>query len=158
MTEDIRNIFIPHIHEDDEGLRQIKQLVRDHGMTLRDSSITADKPNEATNPDYIKYEILAPHIRWASVIVVYVSPDTKGSDWVNWEIEYAHKLGKRIVGIWEWGSKDCELPEALDRYADAVVGWNGESIIDAIDGKSSEWFEQDGARQDRRPIPRHSCR
>ena len=157
MTEDTRNIFIPHIHEDDEGLRQIKKLVSEHGMTLRDSSITADKPNAATNPDYIKYEILAPHIRWASVVVVYVSPDTKDSDWVNWEIEYAQKLGKRIVGIWEWGSKDCELPEALDRYAHAIVGWNGESIVDAINGDSDEWFKQDGDRQDRRSIPRHSC-
>ena len=158
MAEDTRNVFISHIHEDDEGLAQVKDLAQKHGMILRDSSITADKPNAASNPDYIKNRILAPHIQWASVLVVYVSPDTKDSDWVDWEIEYAHKLGKRIVGVWEWGSKDCELPEALDRYGDAVVGWNGENIIDAIDGNSNQWVRQDGRSQDRRPIPRHSCR
>ena len=118
MPDDTRNVFISHIHEDDEGLTRIKNLTQKHGMTLRDSSITADKPNAASNPGYIKSQVLAPHIRWAGALVVYVSPDTKYSEWVDWEIEYAHKLGKRIVGVWEFGSKDCELPEALDRYGD----------------------------------------
>ena len=157
MQDDTRNVFISHIHEDDEGLARIKNLTEKHGMTLRDSSITADKPNTASNPGYIKSQILAPHIRWAGVFVVYVSPDTKHSEWVDWEIEYAHRLGKRIVGVWEYGSKDCELPEALDRYGDAIVGWHGESIIDAINGESDGWFDQDGRNRDRRPIPRHSC-
>ena len=157
MSKDIRNVFISHIHEDDEGLRRIKDLAQRHGLTVRDSSITSDKPNAAHNPDYIKSSILAPHIRWASVLVVYVSPDTKKSDWVNWEIEYAHKQGKRIVGIWEWGAKDCELPDALDRHGDAVVGWNGESIVDAIGGKSDRWYKPDGSKQDYRSIDRYSC-
>ena len=116
-------------------------------MMCRDASITTDKFNAATNESYIKYQILAPRINWASVLVVYVSPDTKNSEWMNWEIEYAHKQGKRIVGVWERGARDCELPEALERYADAVVGWNGESIIDAIKGKSNTWYKQDGSGQ-----------
>ena len=157
MAKNIRNVFISHIHEDDEGLENLKGLVSKHGMTWRDASITADKPNAAKNPDYIKQEILAPGIRWASVLVVYVSPETKHSEWVNWEIEYAHKQDKRIVGVWEWGAKDCDQPKALDQYADAVVGWNGESIIDAINGDSNEWYRPDGSRQGYRPIARFSC-
>lgn len=132
MPEDIRNVFISHIHEDDKGLKNLKDLVQKGNMMCRDASITTDKFNSATDENYIKYQILAPRINWASVLVVYISPDTKDSKWVNWEIEYAHKQEKRIVGVWERGARDCELPEALERYADAVVGWNGESIIDAI--------------------------
>ena len=90
--------------------------------------------------------------------MVYISPETKNSDWVNWEIECAHREGKRIVGVWEWGAKGCELPEALDRYADAVVGWNGESIIDAINGNSNEWRKPDGAERDYQNIKRYACR
>ena len=118
-------------------------------------SLTPQKPRWQ---NYIKQEILAPGIRWAGVLVVYVSPYTQHSEWVNWEIEYAHKLGKRIVGVWEWGAKDCDLPEALDKYADAVVGWNGESIIDAINGDSNEWYKPDGSQHSYRHIPRYSCR
>ena len=131
---DIRNVFVSHIHEDDEGVARIKKVSERRGMTVRNGSITVGKFNSATNENYIKYQILAPRIRWASVLVVYVSPETKNSWWVDWEIEYAHKQGKRIVGVWEWGEKGCELPHALDLYADAMVGWNGESIVNSIDG------------------------
>ncbi len=156
--ERIRNVFISHIHEDDEGLTDLKNLVARHGLICRDGSITKGKFNEAHNEDYIKYQILAPRINWCSVLVVYISPDTKNSDFVNWEIDYAQKQGKRIVGVWERGAKDCELPEALDQYADAVVGWNGESIVDAINGDSNDWHQPDGSQHDYRGIKRFSCR
>ena len=158
MPDEIRNVFISHIHEDDEGLSRLKELAAQHGMICRDGSITTGKFNGASNEEYIKYEILKPRIEWAGTLVVYISPDTKNSDWVNWEIECAHKEGKRIVGVWEQGAKGCELPEALDRYADAVVGWNGESIVDAINGNSNEWREPDGAKRDYRKIKRYTWR
>ena len=157
MTQDLRNVFITHAHKDDEGLPRLKDLVARHGMICRDGSITTGKFNGASNEEYIKYGILKPRIEWASVLVVYISPETKNSDWVNWEIECAHREGKRIVGVWEWGAKDCELPEALERLGDAVVGWNGESIIDAINGTSDESYTQDGSKPSYRSIPRH-CR
>ena len=157
MPEQIKNVFISHIHEDDEGIDQIKNLASKHGMTVRNGSVTSDSPNSAEAENYIKYQILAPRIKWASVLAVYVSPDTKHSWWVDWEIEYAHKQGKRVVGVWAHGAKECELPKALDDYADAVVGWNGESIIDAINGKSDRWYKQDGSERGYRNIKRYSC-
>lgn len=157
MNGQNRNIFISHKHEDDDGLKDLKSLVKRHGMTWRDYSITKDNPNNAHNPDYIKSQILAPRIRQAGCLVVYVSKKTKNSDWVEWEIEYAHKQGKRIVGVWERGARDCDLPEALERYGNAIVGWNGESIIDAINGKANTWYNQDGSKQGYRNIKRYSC-
>ena len=158
MADDMRNVFISHIHEDDEGIDKIKGLAEKHGMTVRNGSVTSDRPNSATNEDYIKYQILAPRIRWSSVLVVYISPDTKHSWWVDWEIEYAHSQGKRVVGVWEWGAKECEVPEALKCHGDAVVGWNGESIVDAINGDSDDWRQPDGSAWDYRPIKRYACR
>ena len=157
MSEEIRNVFVPHIHKDDEGIRKIKDLAARHGLTLRDSSITSDKPNNARSEEYIKRQILAPHIKWAGTLAVYVTPDTHKSPWVNWEIQYAHRAGKRIVGIWAWGAKGCAVPETLERYGHAMVGWNGENIVDAITGKSDPWYQQDGSLPERRDIPRHSC-
>ncbi len=157
MSREIRNAFISHIHENDEGVGKIKELAQKAGLTVRNYSITSDKFNNAKSPEYIKYQILAPHIQACSVLVTYISRETKNSEWVNWEIEYAHKQGKRIVGVWERGAKDCELPEALELYADAIVGWNGESIVDAISGSSNEWRQQDGTEQDYRKIRRYSC-
>ena len=157
MPDETKNVFISHIHEDDEGLTKVKDLVANQGMQIRDSSITSDKPNRAKNPDYIKQEILKPQIEWAGTLVVYVSPDTWTSEWVNWEIEQAHKLGKRIVGVWAYGMKDCKIPEALEKYADAMVGWNGESIVNAITGKSEDWYQPTGEIGNYRPIRRYGC-
>lgn len=157
MAKQIKNVFISHIHEDDEGIDQIRSLTRKHGMTVRNGSVTSDSPNSAEAENYIKYQILAPRIKWASVLAVYVSPDTQHSWWVDWEIEYAHKQGKRVIGVWAHGARDCELPKALDDYADAVVGWHGESIIDAINGISDKWYKQDGAERGPRNIKRYSC-
>jgi hypothetical protein len=106
---------------------------------------------------YIKSQILAPQIDWAGTFLVYITPKTKGSSWVDWEIEYAAKQGKRIVGIWGHGDNNCEVPEGLRDYADAVVGWHGDRIIDAITGKLNEWDNPDGSRCAPRPIKRYSC-
>ncbi len=155
MAQEQRNVFISHIREDDEGLPRLKDLVARHGMNCRDGSITTGKFNNASNEEYIKHEILKPRIEWASTLVVYISSETKDSDWVNWEIEYAANEEKRIVGVWARGEKGCELPEALRQHGDALVGWNGESIIDAINGNSDKSYRQDGSEWDYQNIPRH---
>src|SRR5262245_41051793 len=122
MPEDTKNVFISHVHEDDDGLTKLKDLLSTKGMTIRDASIHKGKENDANAPAYIKSEILAPQINWAGVFIVYVTPATKDSIWVDWEINYAEKLGKRIIGVWGHGDNNCEMPEALEKYADAVVG------------------------------------
>jgi hypothetical protein len=152
----IKSVFISHVHEDDSGLGDLKSLLGKNGMTIRDYSINSDNPNNAKSEAYIKSEILAPRIRDAGAMIVYISPQTKESHYVNWEIEYAQKEGKRIIGVWAHGDKGCEVPEALAEYADAIVGWHGNSIIDAINGKDG-WEQPDGSPTGPREIKRYSC-
>lgn len=157
MADDMKNVFISHIHEDDAGLGKLKDLLKAKGLTIRDYSINADNPNNAKSEDYIKSEILAPRIQQSSTLVVYITPDTKDSEYVNWEIEYAQSKDKRIIGVWAQGENGCEVPEALNKYADAVVGWTGDNIIDAIDGKIDGWTNPDGTQCTPRQIKRYSC-
>lgn len=157
MADETRNIFISHVHEDDDGLGRLKELLGKKGFEIRDGSVNAEKPNDASNPDYIKSQILAPRIQWAGAMIVYISPQTRGSPWVDWEIEYANKMGKRIVGVWAHGAAECDVPDALDNYADAVVGWNGDRIIAAINGKVNDWQTSSGELRAARPIKRYSC-
>ena len=158
MSDQIKNVFVSHIHEDDKGLGEFKSLLEKNGMAIRDYSINSDNPNNAKSEDYIKSEILAPRIRDCGVMVVYISPDTKESKYVNWEIEYAQSQGKRIVGVWAHGEQGCDVPDALADYANAVVGWQGNRIIDAINGHINEWEEPDGNLIPPRDIKRYSCR
>ena len=99
MIDQPKNVFISHIHEDDATLKGLRDLLRRNGYEIRDGSIDSSKPNDATNADYIKSEILAPRIRWAGTFIVLISAKTHESRWVDWEIEYAHKQGKRIIGV-----------------------------------------------------------
>lgn len=158
MPNDLKNVFISHIHEDDAGLGKLKELLEKHGVTIRDYSIKKDNPNNARSESYIKAGILAPRIRQSGTLLVYISPETKDSPYVAWEIEYAQKLGKRIVGVWAHGENGCEVPEALDMYADAIVGWTGSRITDAIDGKVDGSYRPDGTPSAERRIARYECR
>ncbi|HHX4895443.1 TIR domain-containing protein [Acinetobacter baumannii] len=151
-----KNVFISHVHKDDHGLQKLKDLLGPKGLECRDSSIHTGKFNDATDENYIKTQILAPAIKWAGVFICYITPETKDSKWVNWEIEYAAKQGKRIVGVWEHGQKDCEIPQALSECGDALVGWNGDSIIDAINGLD-KWEKPDGSNCNSVPLKRHPC-
>lgn len=158
MADEIKHVFISHLHEDDEGLGNLKDLLAKSGMNVKDASIDSTSPNEAKSPEYIKSKILAPQIQWAGTFIVYISPKTKDSEWVDWEIKYALSQGKKIVGVWAHGSNECDLPDALEKYANAViVGWHGQSIIDAINGKNEDWERPDGGRSPRRAIEPHPC-
>lgn len=157
MAKETKNIFISHVHKDDAGLSDLKELLKKNGMEVRDSSVNSDKPNNAKSPDYIKSQILAPRIDWASTMIVYISPETKNSEWVNWEIERAHEQNKTIVGVWERGAHGCDVPEALDEYGHALVGWNANRIIDAVNGDYEQFEEPDGTPRPPRAIRRHPC-
>ncbi|MDM8000197.1 MAG: TIR domain-containing protein [Dehalococcoidia bacterium] len=137
---DKKNIFISHVHEDDDLLPKLKNLIGRAGMEVRDSSINSEKPNYATNLNYIKEKYLRPHIDWASTLVVLITRDTAQSEWVNWEIRYAIDQGKNVVGVFAQGATDADIPEELLKLGDAVVvGWQGDRVVDAINGKITGW-------------------
>lgn len=155
--DEIKNVFISHIHEDDDRLQPLKDLLSRAGVTVRDSSIRSENPNDARDEAYIKSEILAPAIDWASVVLILISPETQSSDWVNWEAEYGHTHDKRLIGVWDHGASECDVPEALTQFADAVVGWNADRIADAINGKINDWETSDGKERQPVAIARFNC-
>jgi len=136
---DKKNIFISHVHEDDALLPKLKDLISKAGMEVRDGSINSDKPNAASNEDYIKRDILAPRIQWASTLVVLITHDTAQSAWVNWEIKYAIEQGKNVVGVYAQGATDADIPEELAKHAAAIVGWQSDRVVDAINGSITGW-------------------
>lgn len=153
---DQHNIFISHRHEDDALVDRLKNLLTARGCEVRDSSIYSATPNSAQAEGYIK-KLLADCIRWAGKVIVIVSSETKNHEWVDWEIEYANSYpDKRIIGVWAPGADQCDLPTPLADYADAMVSWNAEEIIDAING-ADNWQAPDGSPGPERAISRVGC-
>ena len=141
--EKTRNVFISHFHDDDEHVHKLKDLLAEKGYQLKNSSIDSTKPNQATNPEYIR-RLLRLRIQWSGTTIVLIGPHTHTREWVDWEIEQAHKKGKRIVGVYINGASDADVPENFKLYGDALVGWTGEKIIGAIEGTINNWENPDG--------------
>jgi MTH538 TIR-like domain (DUF1863) len=158
MADKIRNVFVSHVHADDDRISEMKSLLAVKGFSMRDYSITNDKPNQAKNEDYIKNQILAPQIKACSTMVVIITPKTAASSWVQWEIEYAAKNGIPIVGVYAHGDNGCKLPEGLEDYAKTIVGWNGDKIIDAIESDTPPPSEKpDGSPAPVRQVAKANC-
>lgn len=150
------NVFISHRHEDDRLISDLKDLLAAQGCEVRDSSVNASTPNQAKDPAYIK-SILGARMQWAGKILVIVSPQTKDHEWVDWEIRYANRHPeKSIIGVWAPGADNCDLPEALERHADALVPWDGAAVAAALDG-AGPWQLPDGAAAGLRRIKKVAC-
>lgn len=120
------------------------------------SSIDSTKSNDAHNEEYVK-SLLRPRIEWAGTLICLIGDKTATREWVNWEVEYAAKEGKNIVGVFLHGASESDIPESITEHADSIVSWNGDKIIDAIEGNNN--FEKpDGSpRSPITNIPRTEC-
>ncbi len=138
----IKNVFISHHHKDDALVDKMTSLLSKNGCEIRNSSIRAKPANqERLDKGLVKEKTIERLLRmkmsWAGTVSVLVGKETHTRPWVNWEIKEAQRQGKNIVGVYEQGLKDkVELPEALKSYGTSQVGWNAESIINAVNGNS----------------------
>lgn len=88
--------------------------------------------------------LLRMKMRWASQLIVVIGKETHSRPWVDWEIAAAHKLGKPIIGVYENGLSDnVEIPDNLEKYGTAIVGWRSDSIINALNN-NSDFQNHDG--------------
>lgn len=142
MTDKIKNVFVSHHHKDDASVDGLTNMLSGKGYQLRNSSIRVKPENQSridnkqVSDNTIK-RLLRMKMRWASQVIVVIGKETHQRDWVNWEIETAHRLGKPIIGVYENGLKDqVEIPDSLKKHSTSIIGWRSDSVIDALEGKS----------------------
>lgn len=162
-TVKTKNVFISHHHKDDADVDKLTDLFRKNGYNIRNSSIRAKPANQrrldqGLVKDAVIKRLLRMKISWAGSIIVIVGKETHKRPWVNWEIEQAHRQGKKIVGVYEIGLKDkVDRPPALEKYGTSqVVGWDSKSIISAIEGKPS-FQNPDGTPSAKKDGPHTIC-
>lgn len=149
-------IFVPHIHEDDEYVGELREMLNRHGREADVSAIDSTCPNNAHDHDYIMSKYIRPKVEWCEAIVVLISPETQESTWVDEEIELAKELGRAIIGVYLPGAEGCPLPEGLEDYAHAVVAYDEQQILGALDGAINTI--SDGAGNTRQSsVVRHNC-
>ena len=150
-----KHVFISHHHADDEHVGRLSDMLRRNGYDLRNSSIRAKVSNQARLdkkqiPERTLKRLLRMKMSWAGAVIVVVGKNTHQRPWVDWEIRKAKELNKRIIGIYTRGGTENDVPEAFNDYGHALVNWNSESLIDAVEGTDSPFERPDG--QPRQPI------
>ena len=146
MMGNSKNVFVSHYKKDEEHIQKLKELLSSKGYEIKNSSIDSTKSNDASNPEYIK-QLLRDRISWAGKFICLIGPHTHEREWVDWEIEQAHKQGKEIIGVYINGACDCDVPESFDKYGDSLVGWTSSKIIDALEGKINNYENPDGSQR-----------
>ena len=144
-----RHVFVSHHHKDDAAVTRLMALVKRRHYEFRNSSIRAKPANrERLEKGLVSDEkirrLLRMKISWAGSVIVLIGKQTHSRKWVNWEIQEAYRQGKRIVGVFDYGGTNANIPEAFKQYGSALVAWNADSIIDAIDGIDHPFQNPDG--------------
>lgn len=143
--ETYKNVFISHHGEDDEHVQDLKARLAERGCILRNSSVDSTRPNDLTEESEIK-RMLRDSIAWAGTFICLIGYETYDREWVEWEIEQAHRMGKKIVGVFAHGAaSDAEIPEGLEKYRDSIIGWRIDSIIDALENDTYYSERPDGS-------------
>ena len=133
MSKNIHNVFISHYGEDEPHLDSLKERLKNKGCAVRNSSIEKKDYRDNRVSDATIAKEIRSHISWAKTFIVMLGEHTHERPWVNYEIRYAARLGKTIVGIYEYACKDnIELPEAFKRYGGSLIGWNSLNKLEGI--------------------------
>jgi len=144
-----KNVFISHHHKDDKAVSDFTNLLAGKDYNVRNSSIRVNDKNKdrlekKQIPRKTLERLLRMKMKFAGTVVVLVGSQTHSREWVNWEIEEAERQGKRILGVFMQGAKDSDIPEALEKFGDGLVGWNSEKIIAGLEGENVGWCNSGG--------------
>lgn len=73
---------------------------------------------------------LTNQMRPAQGIIILAGMYAVHSDWIDYEIEEAVRMGKTIIGVRPWGQE--RMPVKIQETAHTIVSWNSASIISAV--------------------------
>ena len=133
-----KNVFISHYGKEDEKVQRLKQRFAEKGYDIRNYSVDSTKHTRKKRPsDEVIRRFLRRQISWSSSLICMIGPRTHTRKWVNYEIEAAHKQGKKIVGVYTHGSSDSvQLPNAFKKYGGSLIGWNSiDRLMDIMNDK-----------------------
>lgn len=131
------NIFISHAWRYSEHYKKVVQWIneaQDEGK-LNWKNYSVPKHNPLLDPDddndkqKLKNE-LDEQIRPVSLVIVLAGMYATYSDWIDYEINTAVSYGKYIIGVKPW--RQARIPSVVSENSKVLVGWNKDSIINAI--------------------------
>lgn len=125
-----RMIFISHAWSYDEHYWKIVQWFNDApNFDWKNCSV----PNHDSLPDKTSRGLsngMSRQISPAQIVLLLGGMYAAHSDWIDYEISEAKRMGKTIIGVVPWGQE--RIPLNVQAAAHKMVGWNSASVIQAV--------------------------
>lgn len=128
----IYHIFISHCWDYSEPYDKLVYWINSDSH-LKNSwynySVPLSNPIIVTQKRELKKK-LTNKISLSNVIIILSGMYAAYSEWIDYEIDEAVRMGKYIIGVKPWGQE--RIPRKIQDNATIIVGWNSSSIIEAI--------------------------
>lgn len=124
-------LFISHSWNASDKYERMVDLLDDANyFEYRNYSVPEEDAIDADTDEELEEALREGQIKPASVVVVLAGLYSSYSDWIGREIRIAEDEDKPILGVEPWGSDSTS--NYVKRHADRMVGWNTDSIVEAI--------------------------
>lgn len=127
------NLFISHSWAYSNKYDDLVKLLDDKSyFSYKNYSVPKDDPIHNVGTDYQLKEAIRRQMQPTSCVLIMAGVYATYSKWINIEIELAKSMKKKIIAIQPRGA--VKTSTTVKNNADVIVGWNTDSIVDAIRG------------------------
>ena len=127
------NLFISHSWAYSDAYDKLVQMLNSYSyFTYKNYSVPKNDPIHNALYEYQLKEAIRNQMQHASCVLILAGVYSTYSKWINIEIQLAKEMGKTIIAIEPWAAQKTSL--TVKQAADRIVGWNTNSIINAIRG------------------------
>jgi len=120
-------VFISHAWEYDDDYWRVVGFLND-APNFQWENLSVPEHDPVTDDD-LKHG-LRNQMRPADVFLIIAGMYAAHSDWIEFEVEFARRIGRPIIGISKWGSE--RMPVLIQDAATEIVGWNAASVVRSI--------------------------
>ena len=127
------HIFISHAWLYNEPYNTlVKWINNDTDIQWANYSVPIENPIDTNKKRELKQK-LTNKIALSNVVIILAGMYATYSEWIDYEIDEAVRMGKYIIGVRPWGQE--RIPKKVQDNATIMVGWNSKSVTDAIKKK-----------------------
>ncbi len=125
------NIFISHSWRYKKEYEKIKRWIdEEYSIKWKNYSIPHDKPVGASSTRELAKNITN-KINLTHCVIIASGMYVSHSEWIDYEINEALRLGKSIIAIKPWGNE--RVPSIISNNTEIIqVNWNRSSLITEI--------------------------
>ncbi|SDX74716.1 MTH538 TIR-like domain [Lutibacter oricola] len=121
-------IFVSHSWEHNNDYNKLINGFEKQGFQYYNNSISIEKNDDSKNSKEIETRIKN-HLLYARCLLV-LAGEYSNNYWIKKEVEIAKSLGKKIIAVKPWQSK--QIPKYIENSADEIIGFNPKAIIEQI--------------------------